>query len=68
MILFFSINYLYLIDENLIKYPNKFSINIHGSLLPKYRGRTPHVWSIINGETKTGITVHLIENECDVEI
>lgn len=63
--LIFSINYLYLIDENLIKYPNKFSINIHGSLLPKYRGRTPHVWSIINGETKTGITVHLIENECD---
>ena len=63
--LIFSINYLYLIDENLIKYPNKFSINIHGSLLPKYRGRTPHVWSIINGEKKTGITVHLIENECD---
>ena len=30
--------------------------------MPKYRGRTPHVWSIINGETKTGVTVHKIDN------
>jgi methionyl-tRNA formyltransferase len=34
-------------------------------LLPKYRGRTPHVWAIINGETKTGITAHLIDEGCD---
>jgi methionyl-tRNA formyltransferase len=34
-------------------------------LLPKYRGRTPHVWSIINNEVKTGVTAHLIDSGCD---
>ena len=33
--------------------------------MPRYRGRTPHVWSIINGEKKTGITAHLITQKCD---
>ena len=60
-----SINYLYLIDEYLIQIPSKYAINFHGSLLPKYRGRTPHVWAIINNETKTGITAHLIDADCD---
>lgn len=60
-----SINYLFLIEEDLIKLPKKIAFNIHGSLLPKYRGRTPHVWSIINNETETGISAHLIEIGCD---
>lgn len=60
-----SINYLFLIDEDLISYPTKCAVNVHGSLLPKYRGRTPHVWAIINNEKKTGITAHLITLECD---
>lgn len=60
-----SVNYLFLINENLIQFPKKYAINIHGSLLPKYRGRTPHVWAIINNEIKTGITAHLIESGCD---
>jgi methionyl-tRNA formyltransferase len=38
-------------------------INIHPSLLPKYRGATPTVWALLNGEKKTGITVHFIEDE-----
>jgi methionyl-tRNA formyltransferase len=33
--------------------------------LPKYRGRTPHVWSIINNESIAGITAHLIDTGCD---
>jgi methionyl-tRNA formyltransferase len=33
--------------------------------LPKYRGRTPHVWAIINGEKETGITAHMMEEGCD---
>lgn len=33
--------------------------------MPKYRGRTPHVWAIINGEKKTGVTAHLIDSGCD---
>ena len=60
-----SVNYLFLIEEDLINFPKKIAFNIHGSLLPKYKGRTPHVWSIINGEKKCGITAHLIEKECD---
>ncbi len=60
-----SINYLFLMEENLINHPKKLAINIHGSLLPKYRGRTPHVWAIINGEEFAGITVHKIELGCD---
>lgn len=60
-----SINYLFLIEEDIIGHSNILTFNIHGSLLPKYRGRTPHVWAIINGETKTGITAHVIDTGCD---
>lgn len=60
-----SINYLFLIEEDLINWPKKVAVNLHGSLLPKYRGRTPHVWSIINNETKTGVTAHRISLGCD---
>lgn len=60
-----SVNYLFIIEKDLIELPTRFAFNIHGSLLPKYRGRTPHVWSIINNETKTGITAHLIDEGCD---
>ena len=59
-----SINYLFILEEDVISkaiYP----INFHGSLLPKYRGRTPHVWAIINNEKVTGITAHIIDNGCD---
>jgi methionyl-tRNA formyltransferase len=60
-----SVNYLFIIDPDVIHYPRVAAVNIHGSLLPKYRGRTPHVWAIINNETETGITAHLISKECD---
>ncbi len=60
-----SINYIFLIEKNLIQIPKILAFNIHGSLLPKYRGRTPHVWSIINNEKLTGITAHLIDEGCD---
>ena len=59
-----SINYLFLLDKKifqLFEYP----INFHGSLLPRYRGRTPHIWAIINNETETGITAHFIHEGCD---
>ncbi|MDP4797625.1 MAG: methionyl-tRNA formyltransferase [Crocinitomicaceae bacterium] len=60
-----SINYLFIIEKDLIDHPKMISFNIHGSLLPKYRGRTPHVWAIINNEKKTGITAHIIDEGCD---
>jgi len=60
-----SVNYLFIIEKDMISWPSKYAINIHGSLLPQYRGRTPHVWAIINNEKHTGITVHLINEGCD---
>ncbi|XOV92287.1 MAG: methionyl-tRNA formyltransferase [Bacteroidota bacterium] len=63
--LLLSVNYLFLIEEDLIQWPKLWAFNVHGSLLPKYRGRTPHVWSIINNEFETGVTVHLIDESCD---
>ena len=60
-----SVNYLFLVEQKIIEAPKILAFNVHGSLLPKYRGRTPHVWSIINNETKTGITAHLIDSGCD---
>ncbi len=62
--LLLSVNYLFLIEPDILdlfQYP----INFHGSLLPKYRGRTPHVWAIINNENKTGITAHFMDEGCD---
>jgi methionyl-tRNA formyltransferase len=59
-----SVNYRYIIPKGIFGIP-KYAMNIHGSLLPKYRGRTPHVWSIINGEEFSGITSHIIEETVD---
>lgn len=60
-----SVNYLFIIEPNLINLPKRLAINVHGSLLPKYRGRTPHVWAIINNEKVAGITAHIIDTDCD---
>ena len=60
-----SINYIFIIEQDLIELPEFIAFNLHGSLLPKYRGRTPHVWAIINNEIETGITAHLIDSGCD---
>lgn len=60
-----SVNYLFLIEKDMLSIPTKYAINFHGSLLPKYRGRTPHVWAIINGEDVTGITAHFMTEGCD---
>lgn len=63
--LIISVNYIFILRENIFKFPTLGSINLHGSLLPKYRGRTPHVWAIINGEQVTGVTAHFIDEGCD---
>ena len=60
-----SINYLFLIEKDIIQHSKQLTFNVHGSLLPKYRGRTPHVWSIINNEKEAGITAHVIDEGCD---
>ena len=45
-----------ILDKNLLTLPHHFCINLHSSLLPKYRGAAPINWAIINGETETGVT------------
>lgn len=63
--LMLSINYLFIVEQDVIHWPRKGAVNFHGSLLPKYRGRTPHVWAIINNETSTGVTAHWMTVGCD---
>ncbi len=53
------------IGSELIKLPPKGAINVHASLLPKYRGAAPINWAIINGETKTGISIITLAEEMD---
>lgn len=45
--------------------PPKGTINLHGSILPQYRGAAPINWAIINGEKQTGVTTFFIEKEID---
>jgi len=45
--------------------PAKGSFNLHGSLLPKYRGAAPIQWAIINGENETGVTTFKLEQKVD---
>lgn len=59
-----SINYLFIVETDLINWA-RHAFNIHGALLPRYRGRAPHIWAIINNETVTGITVHMMDEGCD---
>lgn len=45
--------------------PRLGTINLHGSLLPKYRGAAPIHWAVINGETETGVTTFFLQHEID---
>ena len=54
----FSFYYRNLVSEELLAIPTAGAYNLHGSLLPKYRGRAPANWAILNGETETGVTLH----------
>ncbi len=45
--------------------PSKGSFNLHGSLLPKYRGAAPIQWALIKGETETGVTTFMLEDKVD---
>ncbi len=51
--------------EALINLPRLGCINVHSSLLPKYRGVLPTFWAMANSETETGVTVHFINKRID---
>jgi methionyl-tRNA formyltransferase len=53
------------IGNELIKLPPKGAINVHASLLPKYRGAAPINWAIINSETETGICIITVAEKMD---
>ncbi len=54
----FSFYYRLMLGAPLLSIPRRGAFNVHGSLLPKYRGRAPVNWAIIRGETETGATLH----------
>ncbi|MEA3504423.1 MAG: methionyl-tRNA formyltransferase, partial [Bacteroidota bacterium] len=54
-----------MLPESVWNMPEKGTFNIHGSLLPQYRGAAPINWAIINGETKTGVTSFFLEHIID---
>jgi methionyl-tRNA formyltransferase len=53
-----SVWYRRLLDAPLLALPRVAALNLHGSLLPKYRGRAPVNWVLVNGEPRTGVTLH----------
>ena len=54
----FSFYYRIMLGSALLAIPQRGAFNMHGSLLPKYRGRAPVNWAVLNGETETGATLH----------
>lgn len=54
-----------ILSEKILQMPKFGCINIHASLLPKYRGAAPIQWSIIDGETETGITIMQMDRGLD---
>lgn len=54
-----------LIPASIIYLPRFKSINVHFSLLPKYRGAAPVEWAILNGEGKTGVTIFVLNEKMD---
>lgn len=54
-----------ILPESILQMPQYGCINIHASLLPKYRGAAPIEWSIIDGETETGVTTMYMEKGLD---
>ena len=54
-----------ILPESILNIPKYGCINVHGSLLPKYRGAAPIQWAVLDGEEKTGITTMYMEKGLD---
>ena len=61
----FSFYYRKMICREILDLPRIGAFNLHGSLLPAYRGRCPVNWVLINGETQTGVTLHYMVEKPD---
>ena len=63
--LIFSFYYRNMISERVLALAPLGAYNMHGSLLPKYRGRAPVNWAVLRGETETGATLHVMVKRAD---
>ncbi len=54
----FSFYYRHMIPKRILDIPRIAALNLHGSLLPKFRGRAPVNWVLVKGEKETGVTLH----------
>ena len=61
----FSFYYRYMLDRAWLQVPRRGALNLHGSWLPKYRGRAPVHWAIIHGESMTGASLHYMVEKPD---
>jgi len=61
----FSFYYRRMLKTELLDVPARGALNLHGSLLPKYRGRAPVNWAVINGEAETGASLHYMTAKPD---
>lgn len=63
--LFVVVAYGQILPMSLLKIPKYGAINVHASLLPKYRGAAPIAWAILNGEKTTGVTTMIMDEGMD---
>lgn len=62
---FVVVSYGHILNEKILTLPHIFSINLHPSLLPKYRGAAPINWAVINGDKKTGVSIIKMTKKMD---
>ena len=58
-------SYSMILRDDLLSIPVQGAINIHGAILPQYRGANPTQWAILNGEMETGVTLHVMTSGVD---
>lgn len=63
--LMFSFYFRHMLPPDVLDLPRLGAFNMHGSLLPAYRGRAPVNWAVLRGETETGATLHVMTARAD---
>jgi methionyl-tRNA formyltransferase len=63
--LILSVYYRHMISSKILALPRLGAFNMHGSLLPKYRGRAPVNWAVLHGEPRIGMTLHRMVRQAD---
>jgi len=63
--LFFAVGYMFRLRAEVLAVPRIVSANVHASLLPFYRGRSPVFWALRHGEPSSGLTIHAMDDQLD---